>query len=123
MPACVGGDESGAFSRDDLGLQRPNASRAPSRAEQIPPSLATCLPVLPYGAVMVIGRKERAREVRKMLKDNLEGQASQKVVEKNSPRYIQTENFCPRFVLHMHVCYIHGHKVSLEFTLSSIFMA
>lgn len=35
MPACVGGEERGAFSRDELGLQRSNASRAPSRTEQI----------------------------------------------------------------------------------------
>lgn len=46
------------------------------------PSLATCLSVLPDGAVMIKGRKQRGREVRKMLKDNLEVQASQKLVEK-----------------------------------------
>lgn len=35
MPACVGGEESGAFSRDELDLQRSNVSRAPSHTEQI----------------------------------------------------------------------------------------
>lgn len=69
-------------SRDELGLKKPNASRAPSRAEQILSVLGHLPLVLPDGAVTTSGRKQRGREVRKMLKDKLEVQVSQKLVQK-----------------------------------------
>lgn len=69
-------------SRDELGLHRPNTSHAPSHTEQILSILGHLPLMLPDGAVTIRGRKQRGREVRKMLKDKLEVQASQKLVEK-----------------------------------------
>lgn len=83
MPACVGGEESGAFSRDELGLQEIKCISCTFLVQsRFSPSLATCLSVLPDGAVMIKGRKQRGRKVRKMLKDNVEVRASQKLVKK-----------------------------------------
>jgi len=47
--------------------------------------------VLPDGAITIGGRKQRGREVRKMLKDSLEVQASQKAVEKKIAEGIYRE--------------------------------
>lgn len=74
MPACVGGEESGAFSRDELGLHRSDASYAPSHGDSLLP-LATCLSVLPRGVIVIRGRKWRGTKIRRMLKDGLEVQA------------------------------------------------
>lgn len=56
MPACVGGEESGAFSRDELRLHRSDASHAPSRGDSLLP-LAACLSVLPHGVIVIRGKE------------------------------------------------------------------
>lgn len=65
MPACVGGEESGAFSRDELGPHRSDASRAPSHGDSLL-LLATCLSLLPHGVIVRSGEEQRSEKCLKV---------------------------------------------------------
>lgn len=82
MPACVGGEESSAFSRDELGLQRLNASCAPSLTEQILFVFGHLPLHAPRWSRYDQGKEAEWKRGQKNAENNLEVQASQKLVEK-----------------------------------------